>query len=52
MLIRLENAHETFQRAIDVILASVRWQVALVHPDDIFVFSKSPKDHIKEDWRV
>lgn len=41
----LQNAPTTFQRAIDVVLASVKWQFALVYLDDIIVFSQSIDDH-------
>lgn len=42
MAFQLKNAPETFQRAIDVILASVCCKLAPVHMDDLFVFMKSP----------
>ena len=42
----LRNAPGTFQRAIDVILAQVRWQYSLVYLDDIVVFSKTGEEHI------
>jgi len=41
----LKNAPATFQRVMDVILSSVRWQFALVYLDDIFVFSTTVEDH-------
>lgn len=40
------NAPATFQRAMDMILAGVRWQICLVYLDDIIVFSRSPEEHI------
>ena len=43
----LRNAPATFQRAMDVILASVRWQVALVYLDDVIIFSKSYRAHLE-----
>lgn len=42
------NAPATFQRAMDIILAGVRWQTCLVYLDDSIVFSRSPKDHIDD----
>lgn len=41
----LNNALETFQKAMDVIPASARRQLALIYLEDIFVFSKSPVDY-------
>ena len=41
----LKNAPGTFQRAADVILASVKWQFALVYLDDIIIYSKSIEEH-------
>jgi len=38
------NAPATFQRAMDVILAVVNWQISLVYLDDVIVFSGSPED--------
>ena len=40
------NAPATFQRAIDMILAGVKWQYALVYLDDIIVFSRTAEEHI------
>lgn len=37
----LKNTSATFQGALDVILASLRWQFALVFLNDTDVFSKS-----------
>jgi len=36
------NAPATFQRAMDMILAGVKWQICLVYLDDVIVFSRSP----------
>ena len=41
----LKNAPGTFQRAADIILASVKWQYALVYLDDVIVYSKSIEEH-------
>jgi len=40
------NAPATFQRAMDMILAGVMWQICLVYLDDVIVFSRSPEDHL------
>lgn len=48
----LKNGLETFQQAMNVILASVRWQFSLFYLDDIAVFSKSLVDHIEHVRRV
>lgn len=40
MVFGLRNAPGTFQRATIVILAPVRWQDALLFPDDVDKFSK------------
>ena len=40
MLFGLKNAPATYQRAIDTIPTTVKWQFSLVHLDDIiFIFS-------------
>ena len=41
----LRNAPATFQRALDIILSGVRWQVCLVYIDDVIVFSKDVESH-------
>jgi len=41
------NAPSTFQRAIDMILAGVKWQICLVYLDDVIVFSRSPEEHLQ-----
>lgn len=46
MPFRLHNAPGTFQRAIDVILSSVKFKSALMYLDDIVLLSKTVKDHI------
>lgn len=48
----LEITPKTFQRTIDVIPASARWEHALVNLNHIVVFSKSPQDHIGQMSRV
>lgn len=41
----LKNAPSTFQRSIDIILASVKWQYAIEYLDDIIVFSSTVEEH-------
>jgi len=43
----LKTAPSTFQRAADIVLASVRWQFALVYLDDIIVYSSQVEDHYR-----
>jgi len=40
------NARATFQRAIDMILAGVKWQYVLVYLDDIIVYSADAESHL------
>ena len=42
----LSNAPATFQRAMDMILAGVKWQTCLIYLDDVIVFSRSPEEHL------
>ena len=48
----LSNAPATFQRALDVILRSVRWSTAIVYLDDVIVFSSSHERHLLDVDRV
>lgn len=48
----LKNASETLQGTMDVILASVKWQSALVYLYDIVTFSETPEKHIDHDAHV
>lgn len=43
----LRNAPATFQRAMDIVLSSVKWNFCLVYLDDIVVFSPDAKRHIE-----
>ena len=43
----LKTAPAYFQRAIDIILGSMRWDFALAYIDDIIVYSKSLEEHIE-----
>ena len=42
----LRNAPATFQRAVDIILSSVKWQFCIVYIDDVIIFSKSVDKHL------
>ena len=42
----LKNAPATFQRAIDIILSTVKWQFALIYLDDVVVFSRTFDEHM------
>ena len=46
------NAAATFQRAMDMILAGVKWQICLVHLEDVIVFSRSPEEHLQHLYEV
>jgi len=41
------NAPAMFQRAMDLILAGVKWQICLVYLDDVIDFSRSPEEHLQ-----
>lgn len=43
----LKNAGGTCQRAIDVILSTAHWKVALIYLDDMLTFLESPRAHTK-----
>ena len=43
----LKNAPETFQLALDLILAGYRWQSSIVYIDDVIVFSQSFEEHLE-----
>lgn len=48
----LENAPETFQLVMDVIVATVKWPLALISLEDIIIFSKSPSEHVQHKRQV
>lgn len=48
----LEKAQGTIQRAMGIKQFLVKWKVALVYLDDIFIFSKSSNEHIDHVWEV
>lgn len=43
----LRNAPGTFQRTIDIILATSKWQYAIIYLDDIIIFSRNVKEHFE-----
>ena len=44
----LMNAGATFQREMDIVFAEEKDKFVVVYMDDITVYSKSDKDHIKK----
>jgi transposase InsO family protein len=42
----LVNAPATFQRALDMIVAGVKWKYALVYLDDVIIYSRSFNEHL------
>lgn len=51
MPLNFKNASATLRRAIDVLLASGKWQFALVDINDTIIFSSTPKgdpQHVEE----
>lgn len=47
MLFGLTTAPATFQRALDIILSGLKWQVCLVYFNDVIILSASAEQHIK-----
>jgi len=45
--IRLCNAPATFQRAMDMTLAGIKWQICLLYLDDVIVSSGFPEEHLQ-----
>lgn len=45
MLFGLKHVPKTFERAMGVILAALKWQIILVHTDDVIIVSASPLDY-------
>ena len=46
MPFRLKNAPATFQRALDILLSGVRFQICLIYLDDDVVFSNDHESHL------
>jgi len=42
------NAPATFQRALNIILSGLKWQLRLVYLDDVSIFSASAGQHVKD----
>jgi Reverse transcriptase (RNA-dependent DNA polymerase) len=40
------NAPATFQRALDMILAKVKWNYALIYLDDVIIYSRTVEEHM------
>ena len=43
----LKGALATFQRALDIILSGVRWQICLLYLEDVIVFSRTHAEHAR-----
>jgi len=43
----LTNAPATFQRALDIILSGLMWQICFVNLDDVIIFSANAEQHVK-----
>lgn len=41
----LQNAPETFQLVVDIILSKVKWQFALVYLDDVIIYPTTFEEH-------
>jgi len=44
----LNNVPATFQRALDIILSGLKWQLCLFYQDDVIIFSCSAEEHVKD----
>ena len=44
----LTNAPATFQRTLDILLSSYKWTSCIVYLDDVIIFSKDVKTHLKQ----
>jgi len=44
----LTNAPATFQRALDIILSGLKWQICFVYLDDVIIFSANAEQHVKD----
>ena len=48
MTFGLTNAPATFQRALDIILSGLKWQICLVYLDYVIIFSANAEQHVKD----
>lgn len=48
----LKDSAETFQRAMKVILAPVKWQLGILYSDNIIIFLKAPDEHLRHTAKV
>ena len=48
MAFGLCNAPATFQRLMDAVLSSLKWNILLVYNDDIIMFSRTFEDHLRD----
>jgi len=44
----LTNAPATLQRALDIILSGLKWQLCLIYLDDVVIFSAYAEQHVKD----
>ena len=44
----LTNAPATFQRALDIILSGLKWQLSRVYVDDVIILDASAEQHVKD----
>jgi len=42
------NAPATFQRALDIILSGLKWQICLVYLEDVIIFSANAEQHVND----
>lgn len=42
----LTNVPATFQRAMELTLLGLQWEICLIYLDDIIIFSKTYKEHV------
>lgn len=52
MRIQLKNPPESLQRPMEVILADIRWQLAIVYFEKVVISLKSTANHIEHVSRV
>ena len=43
----LNNVPSTFQRTIDIVLATEKWKHTIVYLDDIVIFSRNVEEHME-----